>query len=80
MCNICEVTRERRLYGATNEEARIISIGDGRNWKKVYVDRKPEIDINMLIIETYVETPEGPKMVRSERVYINYCPYCGEEL
>lgn len=80
MCKICETNRERRLYGATNDEVMIIGIGDGRNWKKVYVDRKPEIDINMLVIETYVETPGGSKMVSSEKVYITHCPYCGEEL
>ena len=80
MCKICETGNKRRIFGATNEEAMIIGIGDGSNWRKVYVDRIPEIDINMIVIEYWVETPEGPKMVNSEKAYIKYCPFCGEEL
>ena len=84
MCKYCELTNTGVPGERTNEGVSIGSIVDGSQIIDLiffrYLDEENGDWANELIIDKAVGINSNKYTVKSERIRINYCPFCGEEL
>lgn len=85
MCKFCYVEHINDYNNEkANDSPRVITMRDGHHIISVSFERYQDgeaYQTNKLLLDYEVVTDDGGLYsIGQESVYINYCPFCGEEL